>query len=207
MIIIPEGTLALDNEGRRLESIQADILKDVPSLPLDCCLVGEVYSLQPDGAQFEPPIQLVIAYDSNDLDNGTMERDLFVACCNGADTEWLSLESEFNIEDRSFTANIEHFTMFAILGFQNPTEWTGPPGNSYDDIPQGSTPANGESTQPIEEQSIETQTQPTSPPSAQETTKGTDWYVLGPVIGVSVFAIIFFPARYMRKKKAGLHGN
>jgi hypothetical protein len=200
VLTIPNGTLALDNRDRRLEYIEVEIHDDPPLLPPNCCFVGQAYHLGPDGTQFDPPIQITLAYDSNDLPDDIEDQDLVIGGCDGTNNEWLFLQSEVNAAYNTIVANIEHFTTFAILGVRTSTQPLEQP-HIPDPVASQSQPSeSGQLPEETAEGSTQPQTEPVTPPPVPDTTKPFDWVVLGPIIGVAVFAIVFFPMRLMRKR-------
>ena len=106
------NTTALSLEGAPLEAIEMRLV-DIGSLePPDGYVVGSVYEMLPQGATFEPPVEIVLTYDQALLPEGVSSDDLVMA---SYDTElgWQELVSAS--VSPTVAAQVSHFTAFAIL--------------------------------------------------------------------------------------------
>ncbi len=114
VIALSRQMTALDKDGNELESIT--ISKEVNPLqpPEGCYFVGMVYNMAPDGAVFAPPLALSMAYDETDLPQGMVEKELYLAYCDDKG-QWVDLTSEVDSDANRVTAEVNHFTLFAIM--------------------------------------------------------------------------------------------
>lgn len=110
---IPSGTQMLDANGSPLETITLEELVTPPAPPPAGAIVL-AYDFGPDGATFEPAIELKLTYNPADLPEGVNEADLRIAWWDG--TEWVMLDSTVNTTTHTISAFVSHFTSFALLG-------------------------------------------------------------------------------------------
>ncbi|UCD09647.1 MAG: DUF11 domain-containing protein [Dehalococcoidales bacterium] len=115
VIEIEKGTRAFDNENKTVTYIgirEADI---IPDLPPNTVLVGKAYEFSPSGTEFNQPIRLILGYDVNNLPlNITSLGTAYYTAEDG----WMFLVKETSglAELGKVTAQVEHFTVFALLG-------------------------------------------------------------------------------------------
>jgi hypothetical protein len=76
---IDKGTVGLTEDGEPLSEITITEMEEPPVPPTDCTIVGLAYHLGPDGATFDPPITLTLAYDEPLIADGATEDDLAIA--------------------------------------------------------------------------------------------------------------------------------
>ena len=101
-LVIPEGTVALDSEGKPLQ--------DIDIIPMT--LGGNIimaYNLKPDGATFSPPIELIIEFDLKDAENKDLKIKIY------KDGDWIELETTIDPDTNTATAKISHFTVFGLF--------------------------------------------------------------------------------------------
>jgi len=110
---IPSGTQMLDANGSPLETITLEELVTPPAPPPAGAIVL-AYDFGPDGATFEPAIELKLTYNPADLPEGVNEADLYIAWWDG--TEWVMLDSTVNTATHTISAFVSYFTSFALLG-------------------------------------------------------------------------------------------
>lgn len=84
-----------------------------PSPPTDTKLIV-AYKFSPDKATFEPPLTLTIKYDQAALPAGVAESGLFIAYWDGS--KWSALSSTVDTRAKNLTAQVSHFTVFAVMG-------------------------------------------------------------------------------------------
>ncbi|MDY6959909.1 MAG: hypothetical protein SVK08_12230, partial [Halobacteriota archaeon] len=101
-LVIPAGTIALDKDGKPLKSV--DII------PTELGGTIAAYTLEPDGATFEPPISFIITYDVEDAPEGT---ELVIKVYEGE--KWVELETTIDTKEHTVTAKISHFSVFALF--------------------------------------------------------------------------------------------
>ncbi len=109
-----KNTVALDKDGKPLNSISAGIDSNPPAPPQNAVIVSPVYSLGPEGATFDPWFTLTVRYDTSKLPGGANEPDLLMAYYSG--TEWrIPSYRKVNTTDHTVTTQIYHFSSFAVL--------------------------------------------------------------------------------------------
>jgi len=112
---IPEGTIGLSEQGRRLVSIEVQEMEDPPDPPAESEVIGLTYDFEPDGATFDPAITLTFHYDPDALPEGVSEGNLTLAVWDEDSSTWLMLETTVDPETNTLTSKVSHFTPFAIL--------------------------------------------------------------------------------------------
>lgn len=119
-VSIPKGTLALDEDGERLEILVIAVDETPPTPPEDAHIIGLAYSFEPEGATFDPPISVTWSYDPEALPQGVAEEDLVIAYYDQAAGEWVELDCVVDTENNIITASVSHLTTFAIIGAITP---------------------------------------------------------------------------------------
>jgi PGF-pre-PGF domain-containing protein len=120
-LIVPDGTIARDSEGNALNTsitVGTDSANSTLTLALSGSesIVGKVVKLGPEGATFDPYIQLRFEYDDADV-SGLDENTLGIKYYNASTELWESQTViERNTTENCIIANIEHFSYFAIVG-------------------------------------------------------------------------------------------
>ena len=116
-VTLPAGTIALDKYGHPLSSFTVSIDPD-PACPTieNEYMIGLAYDFQPDGATFDPPIEIVFSYNPDEIEEGIPEEDLILALCDESTGQWVPVPGVLDTENNTFTAQISHFTTFAIMG-------------------------------------------------------------------------------------------
>jgi len=111
---IDRNTKGLAKDGKALSEIVI-VEKETPSPPpRGSYVIGVVYDLGPDGATFEPAVTLTIAYDPEKVPEGVTEDKLYLAYWDGS--QWQALEGTVDTDAKTISADISHFTQFAVLG-------------------------------------------------------------------------------------------
>ena len=128
-LTIPEETLALDEDGNRLETLEVTINETPPDPPEDAHIIGLAYDFGPDGATFDPAITLTFSYDPEALPEGVAEEDLVLAYYDEDTGEWVELPCVVDTVNNIITASVPHFTTFAIIGSVTPV----PPGEEEEE--------------------------------------------------------------------------
>lgn len=114
VIALSREMTALDKDGNELEFITVRKEVTPPQPPEGRYFVGMVYNMAPDGAVFAPPVSLSLAYDEGDLPQGMVENELYLAYCDDKG-QWVDLTSQVDTEANRVTAEVNHFTLFAIM--------------------------------------------------------------------------------------------
>ncbi|MBA7563940.1 hypothetical protein ES708_05602 [subsurface metagenome] len=123
-ITIDEGTIALDEDGNRLRTLEAAIDENPPDPPEGTYIIGLAYNFEPDGATFDPAITLEYTYDPDDIPEGVAEKDLVIAYYDEYAGKWVELICTVDTANNTITAYVDHFTTFAILGTVKPAAFS-----------------------------------------------------------------------------------
>jgi len=108
-IYLPAGTRALDGDGDPLSGISVDTV-DPPPAP-DGCTILAAFDFNPDGAVFDPGIQITINFDPAEVGEGEIVTIAFYD--EDADV-WVFIMGNINA-DGSATFIVDHFTVFALM--------------------------------------------------------------------------------------------
>ena len=108
------GTKLLNVQGRALSTLSAEVVTEPAAAPAGTVIVS-AYDFGPDGATFSPAmITLTIIYDAESLPDGVSEEELYIAYWDG--TQWVAVESTVDTEANTVSAELSHFTQFAVIG-------------------------------------------------------------------------------------------
>jgi Tol biopolymer transport system component/subtilisin family serine protease len=110
---IAAQTKLLTKEGNALSIMTVENSSSPPSAPGGNALVV-AYDFGPDGATFDPGLDLIITYDPAKLPANVAEKDLYLAYFDG--TQWQALKSAVDTQAKTVTAKISHFSTYALLG-------------------------------------------------------------------------------------------
>lgn len=115
-LFIPAETIALGENGKRLSSLTVE--KDTSSFNSTegTEIITPVYNFGPDNATFDSPITLTLAYDLSQFPE-VGEDLLYFASYNTGNASWgESIEIAPNTTQHTFTASINHFSAYTIIG-------------------------------------------------------------------------------------------
>ncbi len=114
---IIDGAVLMTEDEEPLDQIQmVAYTGTTPQLPESTHIIGNPYDLRPDGAMFDPAIEITLNYDPNSIPEGVSEEDMAIAYFDATSEEWVELESDVHTGALTVTAEVNHFTVFAILG-------------------------------------------------------------------------------------------
>lgn len=125
-LTIPEGTMATDL-GKPLQGIEVTIEESPPASPDGASIIGLACNFGPEGATFDPPITLTYVYDPPEVSDGVDEEDLVLAYFDKVSGKWIELKSVVDTEANTISAEVSHFTTFAILANKVAHEAVMPP--------------------------------------------------------------------------------
>ncbi len=124
-VIIEEDTIGLTEEGEPLSEISIIEMEEPPALPADSSVIALTYDLGPDGATFDPPITITLAYDPDEIPEGVNEENLVIAIWDEDAGEWITLEDcTVDPVTHTITAPVSHFTAFTVLAYTRPAAFT-----------------------------------------------------------------------------------
>jgi len=113
---IAKNTRANTANGDPLKSIIATILTDPPRAPAGKIIISPVLNFTPKGATFDPPILMVLNYDSAIVISKNVDKNSFTIAFYDEETAtWTPVASKIDTEAKTVSAYISHFTTFAIL--------------------------------------------------------------------------------------------
>lgn len=119
-VFIPEGTIAWDEEGDSLTSLEFIAVEKPPPAPPGANIVGLPYNLGPHGATFDQLITITLSYDPADIPPRVAEEDLALAYYDEDADEWVELSPVVDTVNSTITAFVDHFTTFAIIAHEPP---------------------------------------------------------------------------------------
>ncbi len=111
-IYIPSGTTALTTGGECL--LEITIEEICYGFPEPQNVVGCVYDYKPDGATFNPPIEITISYDPGLIAEDVTEEDLVIAYYDVSKGQWVELPSTVNTVNHTVAAEVSSFTYFVV---------------------------------------------------------------------------------------------
>jgi hypothetical protein len=218
-ITVEAGTRLLDSQGKPLTLITSTILT-LPISPPEQRAIILVYDLIPNGATFTPPITLTLHYQPAILPQGVPENTLYIAFWNGS--AWQALPSAVNVQARTVSAALTHFTFFALIGTVTPASTPTPiptptstitPTPSTSPTPEASpTPSSVATPTPVLTPSLPSTPTPTATLSPTATTPTpeptpsmdlvgilTKWWLMT-IIFVAVILVILIVLFAVRRK-------
>jgi len=110
-VVIPGSTLTVENEPS-------------PPVPPQGMVVIAAYRFEPSGASFQPSITLRLKYDVNLLPPGVAEHSLCIGYWDGS--RWTLLTSSRDTTAKMISAQIGHFSVYALLGMLDQKEAPAP---------------------------------------------------------------------------------
>ncbi|OIN92850.1 hypothetical protein AUJ42_00025 [Candidatus Collierbacteria bacterium CG1_02_44_10] len=202
-ISIPKGTIALDKDGRRLENLKVAVDESPPLPPKDAHIIGLAYNFGPSGATFDPGLTLTWRYDPEVLPERVKEENLVLAYYDQEAGKWMEIEYLVDTEKNTITASINHFTTFAIIGYEVVSPPVIPPPPPVppvlpEPIPIPPSPPPPKPTPPTPSVTPVPPVSPVPTPAEE-----TNWPLIGGIIaGVLVISSIsYFVIRRRRAKK------
>ncbi len=90
--------------------------ENVPGVPTASGLVSGAYDFSPNGATFDKPVTISLTYDSSLLPAGVAESSIFACWWDSSSNKWVSLSSKVDTVNKKVSAQIDHFTIFSVMG-------------------------------------------------------------------------------------------
>lgn len=212
------GTRLLDSMGQPLTSITIGVpAYPIPSSSPELWLM--VYDLSPSGAMFIPPLTLTMYYASVSLPPGVLEDTLYIAYWDGA--EWQDLPSTVDIQAKTVTALVSHFTLFALMGqpIQSPTSTTVLPPISTSATVPVTAPTTTSTSATVSSFTPTSTSVPAPVPTTSTFSPGLTstlpapaskfmdifarWWVAIGILGVIVIAVILYWFVFKRRRRKG----
>ena len=115
-IKIEQGATALTADGNPLSTIDVQPVAQPPAPITDYHIIGLAYDFGPSGATFNPPATITLPYDPASFPDNVSQDDLVIAYYDTQAGNWVQLNCTVDIASHTVTAQVSHFTTFAILG-------------------------------------------------------------------------------------------
>ncbi|MBI4267224.1 MAG: S8 family serine peptidase [Chloroflexi bacterium] len=219
---IAAGTKMLDKLGFAVNSISATPVETPPEAPPDSTVILS-YELGPSGAQFNPPLTLTLAVDPKAVPAEAPLSLVYIAYWNG--TEWIKLDSIFDLAANTVTAQARHFTEFAVIAetekvpatppatISTPVEISLPPPPVVEPEPIPTTetvaPAVVETTVPATIVASSTTTETVSSLAPESMTElvpvperqAFNWTLVGILLGLAMVDAAYFIVRTRRRAR------
>lgn len=113
-----DGTVKLSFRANTTFTMQGDSLsvavEPSPPAPPSGTRLIVAYRFSPSGTSFSPAAVLMLKYDPSSLPSGTSESSLTIAHWDGS--AWMKLPSTVDTAAKVVSAEISHFSVFALLG-------------------------------------------------------------------------------------------
>jgi hypothetical protein len=198
---IPINTVIRNAAGAAAFSISAAAIDAPPPGPTGGAVIM-AYEMEPIGVTFTPAVTLAMSYADAQIPAGMPESSFYLASWDGA--KWVKLASIVDAANNKVTAQVDHFSIFALLG-QQPPATTTPPTTPPTTTPPTTTPppTTAATTSPPPTTTV----QPTTPltttaPSPRATNEG---FGQGLIIGFIAAALVvgLFVLNRNRNRKSG----
>jgi hypothetical protein len=95
------------------QSLTATAIQSPPAVPTNTKLIA-AYELGPSNSNFSPALSLTLKYNEASLPSGVPESNLYIGYWSNS--QWVGLASTVDTNANTVTAQVSHFSTFAILG-------------------------------------------------------------------------------------------
>jgi len=119
-----KGTKILSRSGSPVFILFMMPMTDPPQPPEGFTFVGCICECRPEGTTFEEPVSLTFAYDPALLPEGICCECLTIAMYDEETGQWVMLDSTVDPDAHTVTAQVSHFTAFAVLADTAPAAFT-----------------------------------------------------------------------------------
>jgi uncharacterized repeat protein (TIGR02543 family) len=116
MLYISKGVLGQTKEKVPLKSVQVIPISSPGPVSQGYRLIGKTYEITPEGANFSPSISLAIYYDLTSLPGDIDIDSISIVFFNSDTSSWETIPSILDKTESSFTASINHFSIFTLSG-------------------------------------------------------------------------------------------
>jgi hypothetical protein len=117
-LTLSAGTQVFDKNGLPLNSLTAAVNTSPPAASQNLQIIGTAYNFDPTGAVFSPAALLVYEYSQDTLPVGITAEELSWAYYDESTSGWIKLPSVVDTGRSIITAEISHFTTFAVTASQ-----------------------------------------------------------------------------------------
>jgi iron complex transport system substrate-binding protein len=115
-ITLPAGTVAQNTEGKRLTTLSLENTDSCPSIPAKTMITSNDFVFGPEGATFDPAINLVYTYDPSNISEDINPETLSFYSYDESSTTWLEQASVIDSSAHTITTSVNHFSNYAVLG-------------------------------------------------------------------------------------------
>ncbi len=126
-INVEKGVLARTSDNQPLNYVKIVPIDTNPNGQNDIELISKVYEITPAGATFNPSISIMIFYDAASLPKDIDISSLAIGVYNTTESRWQLLDSVVDQAAHRVTAQIGHFSQYALIGKNTPPITTPPP--------------------------------------------------------------------------------
>ena len=114
-VTVPEGTTALDSAGNALGEVTCTKVAtaDIPVIPPGTT-VAVVLSCGPAGATFDPPVLLTYTLSAEEWAKSSEDATPKVMWYNPETGKWEDVPATVNLATRTVTAEVSHFSIYAL---------------------------------------------------------------------------------------------
>jgi hypothetical protein len=118
---IPQGTKITMPDGKTIDKVSLKVIDNNFDGLANSAVVGSMaFEGKPDGAQFDPPIDLTLRFRKEDIPVGVDPKSLAVAWYDAENDMWRSVPSEVDLTSMTVKGEIKHFSNYAVVFNCNP---------------------------------------------------------------------------------------
>ena len=110
-VTIPLGVTVYTTSGQ----ITITPANTSPVPPSNAKSLGLYYDFEPNDAIFPSPVIITISYNSANLPAGTDQSKIYIASLDTSTSQWFTVPSKVNQENRTVTASVSYFTYFSAM--------------------------------------------------------------------------------------------
>jgi len=114
LVTIPSGTTGLTSSGAPLTQISILNMTTSPALPIGAGMIDLAYDITPNGITFNPAVTLEFTFNPAlipaDVDPSTLQ----IAYYDSTQNIWVTVPSTVNTANNTISAQISHFTPYAV---------------------------------------------------------------------------------------------
>jgi hypothetical protein len=114
LLQIPAGTVGLTSNGAPETQISITPMTTSSAFQTSAGRVSLVYDCTPSGTTFNPPAIIRLSYDPTLVPAGIAETSLQIAYYDNSTSTWITLPSTVDNVNHIITAQISHFTPYAV---------------------------------------------------------------------------------------------
>ena len=113
-VMIKNGTRIVSGDGSPVDTISVQAANNVPPAPTGQTIVSAL-EFGPTGATFSYPMSVVFAYDPTQVPHNIAATALSLEYYNTQTNTWTKTDYTVDIENHQITANLSHFSLYAVM--------------------------------------------------------------------------------------------